>query len=123
MTQWEDTVKAAIGKGREDYELAARTIVEVMAADRTLTQKEVASRIGMSTTWVCCLLSWYRGGCKSETVFGPESAARRAAKAIPAPESGEPAPDGPLYVKGRLMRDGEYCQPWLSLGDEVVIDG
>jgi len=123
MAQWIETVKAAIGRGREDYELAARTIVEAMAANRGLTQKDVAARIGMSTTWVCNLLKWYREGPRSETVFGPESAARRAAKRIPAPESSTADPDGPVYVNGRLMRDGQYWQPWLPLGDEVVIDG
>src|SRR5437868_1336330 len=124
MTQWIDIVKAAIEKGREHYELAARTIVEAMAADRTLTQKAVASRVGMSPTWVCELLKWYRGGCQSETVFGPASAARRATKTIPATESdGLLSCDKPVYVKGRLMRDGQFWQPWLSVGEKVIIDG
>jgi len=84
----------------------------------------VALRIGMSTTWLCCLLQWYRAGCSSDTVFGPAAAARRAAKTIPSSEfGGTPIEGGTVYVKGRLMRDGPYYQPWLSEGNEVVIDG
>jgi hypothetical protein len=119
-----ETVKTAIGNGRQDYELAARTILEAMAADRTLTQKTVAMRIVMSTTWVCCLLQWYRAGCPSDTVFGPAAATRRAAKKIPSTESGgTPSENGVVYVRGRLMRDGPYWQPWLSVGNEIIIDG
>jgi len=121
MTQWIDTVKSAIAKGREHYELAARTIVDAMAANRELTQRAVASQIGRSRSWVSRLLDWHRAGCQSETVFGPESAARRAAKRIALTGSGgSTSENGPVYQKGRLLRDGRYWQARLPLGDDIV---
>jgi hypothetical protein len=58
MECWVNEVKQALGDGNEDYKRAAKTIVDAMRADLSLTQKAVAEMIGRSPTWVYSL--WAR---------------------------------------------------------------
>lgn len=72
-------VEAALGRVREGYREVAETIEDARRADPTLEQVIVAQHIGKSTTWVSRLLKWHKDGCKSESPFGDEIAARRKA--------------------------------------------
>jgi hypothetical protein len=76
METWVIKVKKALGDGREDYERAANLIVSAMLSN-SLSQKEIATKIDRSPTWVCRLWAWHKKGCPTETVFGPEIASRR----------------------------------------------
>lgn len=68
---------------RESYRDIAETIEAAIAEaglrSGRLTQVEIAEHIGKSATWVSRVLTWYRTGMISETPFGDEIAARRAA--------------------------------------------
>jgi hypothetical protein len=69
--------------GKAELRLAAQCFAAALEVDRTLTQKTLAQRAGISETAICRLLGWYRAGCPSDTVYGPEIALRRAAKKEP----------------------------------------
>lgn len=73
-TDWIAVAKDALAKGREYHRSAAEAISKAL---ERMTQKSVALQIGRSPTWVCRVLKWYRAGCQSDTVFGPEAAERR----------------------------------------------
>jgi hypothetical protein len=72
-------VEAALGRVRGCYSEIAVTINDAMRDDPTLEQAMVAEAIGKSPAWVSRTLKWYREGCKSESPFGEEIAARRKA--------------------------------------------
>lgn len=76
--EWVPLVRAALGRGIENYKLAAETITMAMAADPTLTQIIIADFIGHKPPYVSVLLKWHRSGCPPEGPFAAEIAARRA---------------------------------------------
>jgi hypothetical protein len=98
MTDWIAAAKDALAHGRDYHKVAAAALHE---ASHELTQKSIAQAIGRDPSWVCRILKWYRAGCPTDTVFGPEAAVRRA---IATSQSAEP--DSPSAEElGQLVLD------------------
>jgi hypothetical protein len=88
MPEWIAAIKEALDRGRDYHKIVAAMIFE---KSRELTQKSIAHAIGKDPSWVCRVLQWYRAGCPTDTVFGPEAAVRRAIATSQSAEADSPS--------------------------------
>lgn len=78
-SEWVTKIKDALEQGRNFHKTAAAGMDEALTSVPGLNQKMVAAAVGRNTSWVCRILQWYRAGCPTDTVFGPQSKRRRDA--------------------------------------------
>jgi hypothetical protein len=94
-----------------DYRLIAETI-KAAIREQKINQKEVAQLIGKSTTWVSRTLAWHTKGCRSESPFADEIAARRRARNVEAKiatsQSKEGTADADRRQRSFFDADGRY---------------
>ena len=69
-----------VARGDEFYAKAADEIIAAMAADSTLSYRQIAETVGRSATWCKTIVSWRTNGQRAdETPFsGSEYASRQA---------------------------------------------
>ena len=77
--QVEESLRCVRDSYREIANAIEGAIEEARLRRENLTQAQIAEQIGKSATWVCRLLAWHRANDGSESPFGYEIAARRAA--------------------------------------------
>jgi hypothetical protein len=91
--------KKAIENGESDLRRAADHLAQ--AQEKGISQREIASAVGKSVSWVNGLLQWAKSGYEDKTPFGPGSKARRERARVRANERARTTKQ-----PGRAKQDG-----------------